>query len=125
MRIGDEEVFLHRATLDRFGLIRLLTGDVVTVSLSTNEHGRAIKDLPSFGQPLTPAVPAASEPEDGEVRAVVKFFNDLRRYGFVTADNLDEDVFLHPQVLNDCGFYSRCRGRNFWSRLTTRHAACR
>ena len=45
VRIGDEEVFLHRSTLDRFGLVRLLTGDVVTVSLSTNEHGRVIKDL--------------------------------------------------------------------------------
>ena len=92
VRIGDEEVFLHRSTLDRFGLVQLLTGDVVIVSLSTNEHGRVIKDLLSVERPLTPAPPATSEPEDGEVRAVVKFFNDLRGYGFVTADNLDEDV---------------------------------
>ena len=68
VRIGDEEVFLHRSTLDRFGLVRLLTGDVVTVSLSTNEHGRVIKDLLSVERPLTPAPPAASEPEDGEMR---------------------------------------------------------
>ena len=45
VRIGDEDVFLHRSTLDRFGLVRLLTSDVVTVSLSTNEYGRVIKDL--------------------------------------------------------------------------------
>ena len=64
VRIGDEEVFLHRSTLDRFGLVRLLTGDVVTVSLSTNEHGRVIKDLLSVERPLTPAPPAASEPEE-------------------------------------------------------------
>ena len=43
VRIGDEEVFLHRSKLDRFGFARLLTGDVVTVSLSTNEHCRVIK----------------------------------------------------------------------------------
>ena len=85
VRIGDEEVFLHRSTLDRFGLVRLLTGDVMTVSLSTNKHGRVIKDLLSVERPLTSAPPAASEPDDGEVRAVVKFFNDLRGYGFVTA----------------------------------------
>ena len=78
VHIGDEEVFLHRSTLDRFGLVRLLTCNVVPVSLSTNEHGRVIKDLLSVERPLTPAPPAASEPEDGEVRAVVKFFNDLR-----------------------------------------------
>ena len=92
VRIGDEEVFLHRSTRDRFGPVRLLTGNVVTVSLSTNEHGRVIKDVLSVERPLTPAPLAASEPEVGEVCAVVKFFDDLRGYGFVTADNLDEDV---------------------------------
>lgn len=117
VRIGDEEVFLHRSTLDRFGLVRLLTGDVVTVSLSTNEHGRVIKDLLSVERPLTPAPPAASEPEDGEVRAVVKFFNDLRGYGFVTADNLDEDVFVHSRVLNDCGFHSLMQGQKLLVRV--------
>ena len=45
------------------------------------------------------------------MRAVVKFFNDLRGYGFVTADNLDEDVFVHSQVLNDCGFHSLMQGQ--------------
>ena len=59
VRIGDEEVFLHRSTLDRFGLVRLLTGDVVPVSLSTNEHGWVIKDLLSIERPHTPAPPAA------------------------------------------------------------------
>ena len=119
VRIADEEVFLHRSTLDRFGLVRLLTGDIVTVSLSTNEHGRVIKDLLSVERPLTPAPPAASEPEDGEVRAVVKFFNDLRGYGFVTADNdnMDEDVFVHSRVLNDCGFHSLMQGQKLLVRV--------
>lgn len=31
VKVDDEEVFLHRSTLDRFGLLRLLTGDLVTV----------------------------------------------------------------------------------------------
>ena len=111
VRIGDEEVFLHRSTLDRFGLVRLLTGDLVTVSLSTNEHGHVIQDLLSVERPLSPTPPAASEPEEGEVRAVVKFFNDLRGYGFVTADNLKEDVFVHSRVPNDCGFHSLIQGQ--------------
>ena len=111
VRIGDEEVFLHRSTLDRFGLVRLLTGDVVTVSLSTNEHGQVIKDLLAVQRPFSPAPPAAHEPDKGELRAVVKFFNDLRGYGFVTADDLDEDVFVHSRVLNDCGFSSLIQGQ--------------
>ena len=95
VKIDDAEVFLHRSTLDRFGLIRLLTGDLVTVSLTTNEHGQVIQDLLTVNRPVSPAPPAATEPDDDEMRAVVKFFNDLRGYGFVTADDLDEDVFAH------------------------------
>ena len=43
--------------------------------------------------------------------AVVKFFNDLRGYGFVTTDTSDEDVFVHSRVLNDCGFHSLIQGQ--------------
>lgn len=111
VKIDDAEVFLHRSTLDRFGLIRLLTGDLVTVSLTTNEHGQVIQDLMTVNRPVSPAPPAATEPDDDEMRAVVKFFNDLRGYGFVTADDLDEDVFVHSRVLNDCGFHSLIQGQ--------------
>jgi CspA family cold shock protein len=111
VKIGDAEVFLHRSTLDRFGLIRLLTGDRVSVSLTTNEHGQVIQDLLTVNRPVSPSPPAAAEPAEDEVRAVVKFFNDLRGYGFVTADELEEDVFVHSRVLNDCGFHSLMQGQ--------------
>ena len=45
------------------------------------------------------------------MRAVVKFFNDIRGYGFVTAEDLSEDVFGHSRVLNDCGFHSLMQGQ--------------
>jgi len=102
---------LHRSTLDRFGLVRLLTGDEVTVSLTVNEHGEVIQDLLRVDRPINPAPPAASEPEDGELRAVVKFFNDIRGYGFVTAEDIAEDVFVHSRVLNDCGVHSLMQGQ--------------
>ncbi|MBL6673660.1 MAG: CspA family cold shock protein [Candidatus Puniceispirillum sp.] len=111
IRIGDTEVFLHRSTLDRFGLVRLLTGDEVTVSLTVNEHGEVIQDLLRVDRPINPAPPAASEPKDGELRAVVKFFNDIRGYGFVTAEDIAEDVFVHSRVLNDCGVHSLMQGQ--------------
>ena len=76
-----------------------------------------IKDLLSVERPLTPAPPTASEPEDGEVRAVMKFFNDLRGYGFLTANNLDENVFIHSRVLNDCGFHSLMQGQKLLVRV--------
>ena len=106
VNISDAEVFLYRSTLDRFSLIRLLTSDKVSVFLTTNEHGQVIKDLLTVNRTFSPEPPAAAEPAEDEVHAVVKFFNDLRGYGFVTADDLEEDVFVHFRVLNDCGFHS-------------------
>ena len=44
------------------------------------------------------------------MRAVVKFFNDLRGYGFVTADDLEEYVFVYSRVLNNCGFHLLVQG---------------
>lgn len=111
VKIDDTEVFLHRSTLDRFGLVRLLKGDRVTVSLTVNEHGEVIQDLLRVDRPVNPAPPAASEPADGEMRAVVKFFNDIRGYGFVTSEDIAEDVFVHSRVLNDCGFHSLIQGQ--------------
>ena len=106
VRIGDTEVFLLRSTLNLFGLVRLLTGDKATVALIVNEHGEVIQDLLRVDRPINPASPAASEPEDEELRAVVKFFNDIRGYGFVTAESIAEDVFAHSRVLNDCDVHS-------------------
>ena len=106
VRIGETEAFLHRSTLDLFGLVRLLTGDKVTLSLTVNEHSEVIQDLLRVDRPINSAPPAVSEPEDGELRAVVKFFNDIRGYGFVTAEDIAEDVFVHSRVLNDCGAHS-------------------
>ena len=51
------------------------------------------------------------------MRAVVKFFNDIRGYGFVTAEDLSEDIFVHSRVLNDCGFHSLMQGKKLLIRI--------
>ena len=64
VKIDDTEVFLHRSTLDRFGLVRLLKGDRVTVSLTVNEHGEVIQDLLRVDRSVNPVPPATLEPAD-------------------------------------------------------------
>ena len=113
VKIDNAEVFIHHSTLYRVGLIYQLTGDPVSVALAANEHGQAIQDLLTIEQPANPAPPTASEPDEGETRAMVKSFNDIRDYGFVTAEDLNEDVFDHSQVLNDCGFHSLMKEQNY------------
>ena len=41
----------------------------------------------------------------------MKFFNDIRGYGFVTADDVAEDVFVHSRVLSDRGVHSLMQGQ--------------
>ena len=101
VKIDDTEVFLHRSTLDQFGLVRLLKGDRLTVSLTVNEHGDVTQDLCRVDRPVNPVPPAASELVDGEMRAIVKFFNDIRGFGFFTTEDIAEDVFVLSRVFND------------------------
>ena len=114
VKIDDTEVFLHRSTLDRFGLVRLLKGDRVTVSLTVNEHGEMTQELLRVDRPVNPVPPAVSEPADGEMRAVVKFFNNIRGYGFVTAEDIAEDVLSIHVCSMIVGFIRLFRVKNFW-----------
>ena len=95
VKIDNAEVFIRLSTLYRFGLIHQLTGDQVSVYLAINEHGQAIQDFLMIERPANPAPPTASEPDEGEMRAIVKSFNDIRGYGFVTAKDLNEHIFVH------------------------------
>jgi hypothetical protein len=47
--------------------------------------GQVIQDLLTIERPANPAPRTASELDEGEMHAVVKFFNDISGYGFVTA----------------------------------------
>ena len=75
-----------------------------------NEHGEVIQGLLRRDQLVNPP-PAASEPTDGEIWAVVKFFGDIRGYGFVAAEDIADDVFVLSRVLNNCGFHSLIQGQ--------------
>ena len=94
-KIDNTEVFIHHSTLYRFGLIHQLTGDQISVSLATKKLGQAIQDLLTIERTANPAPPTASKPDEGEMRAMIKSFSDIRAYGFVTTEDLNEDVFVH------------------------------
>ena len=79
--------------------------------MTVNEHGEVIQDLLRVDRPVNPVPPAASKPADGGMPAVVKFFNDIRGYSFVNAEDIAEDVFVHSRVLNDCGVHSLIQGQ--------------
>ena len=83
------------------------------MSLTVNEHGEVIQDLLRVDRPVNPVPPVASESADGEMRAAVEFFNDIRGYGFVITEDIAEDVFVHSRVFSDFRFHSLIQGQKF------------
>ena len=55
---------------------------------------------------------------DKEVKGgEVIWYNERKGYGFVTAEDMSEDVFVHLRVLNSCGFHSLVQGQKLLIRI--------
>ena len=56
-------------------------------------------------------------PAEGEVLAIVKFFNNHKGYGFIVTDGVDEDIFIHFRVIEKNGFSALEQGQKILVRL--------
>ena len=117
IQIDDEEVFIHRSTLMAFGIAKLQNEDVVTVSLTSSERGRIVDTLYGVERPPIPPELMADTPDDGEVIAEVKFFNNHKGYGFIVTDVEEEDIFVHFRILEQNGFSMLEQGQKLLVRL--------
>jgi len=111
IQIDDEEVFIHRSTLLAFGIAKLQNEDIVNVALIDSERGRIVETLFGVERPPIPPELMADTPAEGEVIADVKFFNNHKGYGFIVADEVDEDIFIHFRVLEKNGFSTLEQGQ--------------
>jgi len=117
IQIDDEEVFIHRSTLLAFGIAKLQNEDIVNVALIDSERGRIVETLFGVERPPIPPELMADTPAEGEVIADVKFFNNHKGYGFIVADEVDEDIFIHFRVLEKNGFSTLEQGQRLLFRL--------
>jgi CspA family cold shock protein len=117
IQIDDEEVFIHRSSLAAFGIAKLQNEDVVTVSLTVSERGRVVDTLYGVERPPIPLELMAETPEEGEVFAEVKFFNNQKGYGFITTEDEDGDIFVHFRILEQNGFSMLEQGQKLLVRL--------
>jgi CspA family cold shock protein len=103
IEVEGEEVFIHRTTLSQFGACRLLAEDIVTVTTSSSSRGKIVDTL--FGIERLPVDTRliASEPAEDEHIAYVKFFNEMRGYGFIEVEGYDQDIFVHSRIIEHNG----------------------
>jgi CspA family cold shock protein len=117
VQVGEEEVFIHRSTLIAFGVQKIQNEDIVTVSLVDSDRGKIVEKLYGVERPPIPEELMADTPEEGEVMAKVKFFNNHKGYGFIIAENEQQDIFVHFRVLETNGFSTLEQGQRVLVRL--------
>ena len=117
VQVENDEVFIHRSTLLAFGIQKIQNEDIVTVSLVDSERGKIVDRLYGVERPPIPENLMGDTPEDGEVLAKVKFFNNHKGYGFIIAENEPQDIFVHFRILEKNGFSMLEQGQKLLVRL--------
>lgn len=101
--VENKEVFIHRSTLNQFGATRLLSDDRVLVTIESSARGLIVGTLLGIERMPIDERLIASHPEADEHPAYVKFFNEMRGYGFIEVEGYDQDIFVHSRVIEQNG----------------------
>ena len=101
--VDNNEVFIHRSTLTQFGATRLLSDDRVLVTIETSTRGLIVETLLGIERMAIDESLIASHPDADEHPAYVKFFNEVRGYGFIEVEGYDQDIFVHSHVVERNG----------------------
>lgn len=108
---GSPDAFLHISVLNRAGLQGLADGTTVICQIIQGPKGPQVTEIievagEAVGEAITATgTPSYHIPDEPalEVSGTVKWFKPDKGFGFVTADDTGQDVFVHKSVLRRCG----------------------
>lgn len=110
---NSEDIFMHFSVLDAAGYQLVEKGDRIVCEIGPGKKGRQvsriveIKFAPDRPKPFavitSQSLSSPLESLEEEV-GEIKWFNPMKKFGFVTPHQGGEDIFLHESVLRDAGY---------------------
>ncbi len=113
---GSGDILIHSSCLKAAGRETAREGATVECEVVRRSKGlQALKLIDideSTATPVIPQTPVVSQTPAGEfTRAYVKWFNRAKGYGFLTRGEGTPDIFIHMEVVRNCGMGELVQGQ--------------
>jgi CspA family cold shock protein len=119
---GGGDAFLHASVLERGGHGVVPPGATLQVRVGMGQKGPQVTEVlstdastagqeqPRRPRPERPAYPQASRATVEEL-GTVKWYNDMKGFGFIAADRGGKDIFVHASALQRAGIMGLAEGQ--------------
>jgi cold shock protein len=119
---GSGDAFLHVSVVERYGGASVPPGATLEVRAAPGPKGPQVTEIlsvdtstagpeqPRRPRPEQPEYPAADRPTVEEL-GTVKWYNDVKGFGFIAADRGGKDIFVHASALQRAGIIGLTEGQ--------------
>lgn len=110
----DDDILLHANALRKFGRSSIAAGSIIDAFVRQTPKGLQVTEIMTIEQPRASIQHTTSKTKNFDVSeyqpARVKWYDDVKCFGFVNLFGDDTDYFVHARQLYDAGMNSLASG---------------